>query len=316
MKNHAIYKNLDTSFVNLPALIKYLRREQFVGNIRVELNGYEADVTFSANEQLRVREYDRVAGRISEDEDSLQRLLIRARAPGGIINVYQEIEESVAETVIEEIAEDVPLIETRAPIVEEVPVLVEAASNVVNIVLKPTHQNGNSKKTKAATSLVEEDFPRINSAAPKLSFEFSNKFENKARQNNLDPQDWQMLLNVTAELLDTIDKTLAEANLEFAAAFEKARAEIADDYPFLKPSAGIFSYKNGKIIVREQINSKLFAASINESLRRILEKLGKNPKFLNIYLTVVQKIIILIEQRKPLYDKFCITPRLARTIGI
>lgn len=125
-----------------------------------------------------------------------------------------------------------------------------------------------------------------------------------------------MLLNLTAELLNTVDATLGEANLEFAAAFEKARSDVANDFPFLNPSAGVFAYRDGKIVVREQINPQLFAASINESLRRILEKLGKNPKFLNVYLTTVQKIILLIEKRRPLYDKFAVTPQLARIIGI
>jgi hypothetical protein len=115
-----------------------------------------------------------------------------------------------------------------------------------------------------------------------------------------------MLLNLTAELLSAIDKSLAGANLEFTLAFAKARTEIMSDYPFLNPASGIFDYRTGKITVSEQINAKLFAASINEILRRILEKLGRNPKFSNA----------LIEKRKPLYDKFFITPQLAKTIGI
>jgi hypothetical protein len=125
-----------------------------------------------------------------------------------------------------------------------------------------------------------------------------------------------MVLNLTAELLNTIDKSLAEANLEFALAFEKARTEISGDYPFLNPASGVLEYKNGKIIVRRQINVQLFTASINETLRRILEKLGRNPKFSNVYLITTHRILGLIEKRQPLYDKFFITPRLAKIIGI
>ncbi len=120
---------------------------------------------------------------------------------------------------------------------------------------------------------------------------------------------------MTAELLSTIDKSLAEANLEFAAAFEKARAEISGDYPFLNPAADIFDYVNGKIIVRRQMDAKLFTAGINETLRRILEKLGRNPKFSNVYLITTHRILALIEKRKPLYDKFFITPQLEKILG-
>ena len=55
MKNRPIHENLDTSFVNLSALVRYLRRRQFVGNVRVELSGYEADIVLTAVNQMRVR---------------------------------------------------------------------------------------------------------------------------------------------------------------------------------------------------------------------------------------------------------------------
>ena len=314
MENRPIHENLDTSFVNLSALIKYLRRRRFVGSIRVEVTGYEADVALTAAGELRVREHDRIAGRISEGEEALQRLLIRAREPGGNINVYQETEESAAplETIEpsrQEVAATAPL----GKISVAAAIAVEQAT--VDFIAKPPHQNGNSKTAQIKSPVIENCPPKQNPDPP-LPFELANQVEDQARRTDFTAQDWQMLLNLTAELLNTVDSTLAEANLEFAAAFEKARYEIANDYPFLNPSAGIFNYKNSKIIVREQINAQLFAASINESLRRILEKLGKNPKFTNVYLTTVQKIIVLIEKRQPLYDKFSVTPQLARILGI
>lgn len=306
MKNRPIHENLDTSYVNLSALVRYLRRRQFVGNIRVELSGYEADITLTAANEMRVREHDRIGGRVSEGEEALQRLLIRAREPGGIINVYQAVEEekTAAQTI-----ETAAVKEVVQPIEEKLIV-----AETVQVAAKLPVQNGNGN---GAHKIAEKNPADVSQdSAAKLPFEFKNNFENKARQTNLSTQDWQMLLNLTAELLSQIDKTLAEANLEFSLAFEKARGEIAGDFPFLDPARGVFEYRNGKIIVREQINHKLFAASINETLRRILEKLGRNPKFSNVYLLTTHKILALIERRKPLYDKFSITPQLARTIGI
>ncbi|MDQ3179604.1 MAG: hypothetical protein M3Q33_03690 [Acidobacteriota bacterium] len=244
MKNRPVHENLDTSFVNLSALIKYLRRRQFVGNVRVELGGYEADVILTAENGLKVREHDLITGRISEGEEALQRLLIRAREPGGIIHVYQTIEETAK-----------PSIEKRAQITEEKPVAAVPPKN----------------------EKVTEDVPKQNLKLPKFPFELSNRVE--AKQTNLSPSDWEMLLDLTGELLRTIDKNLAEANLNFSTAFEKARLEISGDYPFLSPISGVFDYKNGKILMEKQVNATLFVAGINETLRRILEKLGKNQKF-------------------------------------
>ena len=282
--------------------MRYLRRRQFAGNIRVELSGYEADIALTAAGEMRVREYDRIAGRISEGEEAMQRLLIRAREPGGTINVYQEIEKSAAP------------VEEPVETVEKLPVAAEEKQTVVSLAAKMPHQNGNSKIAQVESPAFENDLPTENNLPTDFPFELSNKYEAAAKQQNLPAEDWQMLLNLTAELLNTIDSSLAEANLEFAAAFEKARSEISHDYPFLNPVSNVFEYKNGRISMRRQINAKLFTASINEALRQILDKLGRNPKFLNIYFITTQRVVELIAIRKPLYDKFFITPQLEKTV--
>jgi hypothetical protein len=327
MKSRLIHENLDTSYVNLSALVRYLRRRQFVGNVRVELSGYTADITLTGENHMRVREHDRIAGRVSEGDEALQRLLIRAREPGGIINVYQTVEE---ENMPPE--NFLPLLQKDEQPIEENPFTIQAEQKVVSIAAKLAHQNGNSKngnhkngnhkngnhengKIELPISVEDLTSPKLNSL--EFPFELSNSFEARARQtNNLAPSDWQLLLNLIAELLGAIDKILAESDLVFTLAFEKARMEISADYPFMNPASGIFDYRMGKITVREQINAQLFVASINEALRRILEKLGRNPKFSNVYLITTHKILALIEKRKPHYDKFSITPQLARIIGI
>ncbi|MGC2238963.1 MAG: hypothetical protein WA584_22605 [Pyrinomonadaceae bacterium] len=279
MKHRPIHENLDTSFVNLQALIRYLRRRGFAGKIHVGMSGYEANIYLNEANQLKAVEHDQIAGRIAEGEDALQRILIRSREPGGIVNVYQEIEETEA---------------VAAP---------QAQITVENLPKAPTIQN---------IKPISVQLPKPQS--PPL--EFTNNVEDKARQTNLSPGDWQMLLNLIGELLGTIDKTLAQANLDFAAAFQKARGEISTDYPFLSPASNNFRYDNGKITMSEQVSAKLFTASIMEILQKMLEKLGANPKFSALCNEVKQKINALTQHRKPLYDKFSITKQLEKITGV
>ena len=89
MKKKPIHQNLNTSFVNVTALVRYLRDLQFVGSIRIELSSYEADIIFSSSTKITGREYDHIAGRISHGEQALQRILIRAKEPHGRIHVYR-----------------------------------------------------------------------------------------------------------------------------------------------------------------------------------------------------------------------------------
>ncbi len=320
MKNRPIHENLDTSFVNLSALIKYLRRRQFVGQVRIELSGYEADVYLTAESLLRVREYDHIAGRIAEGEEALQRILIRSREPGGIINVYQSVSES--EIVVEKVENKAPLAPPIAkPIIEPM----AAIQNEPLIVeTKGTNGNGNGQpkvdlpvnghaKNSAETTSKPDQSPLLapKSILPNLPFEFTNKVEAKAKQPSLSNEERELLMNLTSELLGTVDRSLGMAKLDFTTAFQKACAEISADYPFL----AALDYRKGKINFHGQTNPKFFIAGILEALRRILEKLGAKPKFGEVYRYVTQRILALIHQRRPFYDKFFITKPLEKILG-
>lgn len=336
MKNRPIHENLDTSFVNLSALLRYLRRRQFAGNIRVELSGYEADIVLTGENQMNVREYDRIAGRIAEGEEALQRLLIRAREPGGIIHVYQHVANTETvqkeEVKIENNATEVlkPEVETFQTAAVEIKktvaangksTIVEAAPPTVpTLFVKPAAPLAESAKkieiVKQPEAAKPEKLVETRPTLPDFPFILSNNFEAKAKQKQLSAEDWQQLLNLTGELLQTIDECLAKAQLDFTAAFQKAGAEVSADYPFLNPQAEIFVYRRGRIGMSEQTNAKIFAAGINETLRRILEKLGASEKFAEVHRYTVHKIIALVHHRKSLYDKFSITPQLEKNLGI
>lgn len=342
MKNRPLHENLDTSFVNLSALLRYLRRRQFVGSIRVELSGYEADIVLNKENQMNVREYDRIAGRIAEGEEALQRLLIRAREPGGIIHVYQqtaETEKTQAESIskptikIPNLSAETPpraaaqltetaVTEAKKAVANGNSVTVKAVPAEIPPAVKvlPT-TGGDAAKIEIIKQPAIEKNEKPAAAKPKIKlpdfpFELSNHFEGKAKKNRLSGEEWQTLLNLTGELLKTIDDCLVKAKLDFTAAFQKAGAEVSADYPFLNPTAEIFVYKHGKLGMSEQTNAKIFAAGINEALRRILDKLAASPKFAEVHRYTVHKIIALIHQRKPLYDKFSITPQLEKNLGI
>jgi hypothetical protein len=89
-KSRPVYEHLDTTFVNLAALLRYLQQRGFVGRIHVVLAEYEAEVLLDEGGGApRVREVDYATGRRAEGDDALPRLLVRAREPGGLINVYE-----------------------------------------------------------------------------------------------------------------------------------------------------------------------------------------------------------------------------------
>lgn len=313
MKNRPIHENLDTSFVNLSALIKYLRRRQFAGHVRIELSGYEADIYLTVGNGLKMREYDHIAGRVAEGEEALQRILIRSREPGGIINVYQ----TVAENEVVEKSEIV--VEKKEPIRKET---IAAPVESKPLTAQTNGANGKPKveiPANGSGSNVETEPPKREESSfapktifPNVPFEFTNKVEAKAKQPSLSKEDREMLLSLMGELLGTIDRSLAMAKLEFPTAFHKACAEISADYPFLKT----LDYGKGKIYYADQTNPKFFVAGVLEALRRILDKLAVNPKFAEIHRYSVQRILALIHGRRPFYDRFSITKPLEKILGV
>lgn len=300
MKTLPFYENLDTSFVNLAALLRYLRERQFIGQVRVRLNGYQAEITLDARNRMTVEEHDQIAGRIAEGDEVLQRLLIRAREPGGSINVYQFVEGDETSEQKVSVGAAKPI---EKPRIEKEFLSFASASN--------------GKKEKISDAALADDFlnlvPRNHSPLP---FEFTNRVENRARQTQISAEDWQTLLQIVGELLGAADEVLTNANLNFTTIFAKARAEISGDYPFLNPASGLFFYSNGKAELNEKVSAKLFAASINEALRRVLNELAEDSHFSEVHRDATQKILAILHHRKPLCDRFFITPQLEKILGV
>jgi hypothetical protein len=106
-KSRPVHENLDTTYVNLAALVRYLQGRDFKGWVHIELDEYDADILLNAGEAPRVRETDHATGRTGEGEAALQRLLVRAREPGGLVSVYEgEREEITADDSASRVSAD------------------------------------------------------------------------------------------------------------------------------------------------------------------------------------------------------------------
>jgi len=90
-----LYENLDTSFVNLWALLRYLSQRSFIGRVHVELKDYTADVFLTGSNHPLVHEVDREAGSDVVEDAALHRLVLRVRESPGSISVYEGAEETV-----------------------------------------------------------------------------------------------------------------------------------------------------------------------------------------------------------------------------
>src|SRR3981081_4412125 len=95
-KSRVVHENLDTTFVNLWALLRNLSQRGFIGRVRVELKDYTADVFMTGSSTPLVHEIDRAAGSDTLEEAALHRLALRGRATPGTIPVSEGGDETVA----------------------------------------------------------------------------------------------------------------------------------------------------------------------------------------------------------------------------
>jgi hypothetical protein len=84
------FDSLSTSFVNLGGLIRYLREQGFKGSLRIALNAYEAEVFLNGSKDAIVIEVDPVSRVTSQAEGAMERLVVHAREPGGLITVHDD----------------------------------------------------------------------------------------------------------------------------------------------------------------------------------------------------------------------------------
>src|SRR5258708_20063465 len=90
-ESRLVYKNLDTSYLNLPALLRYLQQRGFSGRVHFEREEYEVDVLMNGENDLNVRQTDLGNSQVLEGDEALGQLLARAGAPGGLVSVFVNV---------------------------------------------------------------------------------------------------------------------------------------------------------------------------------------------------------------------------------
>lgn len=282
MNKYPIHKNLSTSFVNLSALVRHLRSLQFVGSIQLELSSYEAEIELMEDNVIKAREQDHIAGRLSFGEDALQRIMIRAKEPGGLIHVYKEEDRTNGEGVYVDRS---------------------IAAGARKMAAGP------ADKPAAQTKRVEDIFS--SAATDDSPIQKPNKVIEEVT-----PQNWMELLALISELMQTIDESLTKGNFDFSEAFKNACGFVSFEYPFLDPETDVFSYQDGFISVRKRLSSSEMISGIVAALARIMLRLREDSYFGNAYHLAMHRLRVLANRRKVQFDTFGLSRELQKIIGI
>lgn len=298
MKDRQFFENLDTSFIRLEALVRYMSRRNFIGSIYVKFTGYVGEITFTPEKKLRVTEKDQIAGRVISGEKAFNSIVSRSAASGGIINVVQSL--NVLPRVVAHAAEDAG--DGKAA---------DAANGNGN-------SNGISKIVQHVR--IEPKSPDAVRARGSLSqrpdfpFDLANHFEMHETDAAEPGVDLELMTDVTSDLLSTIDHALRHAGLDFSAALQKACADVSNKHPFLDPQKRLFKYSQGFVFISPKNELNTFATGVGDTLARIFDRLNSSPKYGKVHRYTVQKVRQLLHTRRVEFEKAGLMPHVDRAL--
>lgn len=236
-----LYENLDTSFVNVWALLRYLSQRSFIGRVHVELENYSADVFVNGSETPLVHEIDRDAGTDVIEEAALHRLVLRVRESTGSINVYEGVSESIPPQI--ESAKDSP------PPADEIAADLEAAT--------PEAIVSSAGKDEEETVVATDTVTVVSSASD---------------------GEWSDTMRVSGELIAGVERAATSLGADFASLFRQTRISLADDYAFLDPMTGQLRYENSSVTMNGESQPQGYVAGVSEALRRVVDQIATGER--------------------------------------
>lgn len=278
-----IHENLNTSFIDLSAMVEHLRGLQFVGSIHLEMSSYDADILFTDAGQILSREYDHTAGRISYGEHALESILERAKEPCGRINVYQSE------------------LETKECFNTGVYLDKNISRRARQTLFGLSDQW--ASRYYPLIDLTEDNDGSID--LPKVPFALRSSASEFDETND----DWRELLQLTGELLRTIEIALLRLNFDFAAAFENACVFASSEMHFIDPETG-FRYQNGEVTVGEIVSTQAFVSGTTAALSHVFTRLREESEIGNLLHPTLHSVRLFINYEFDKFEKFGILTKL------
>ena len=238
-----LYENLDTSFVNVWALLRYLSQRSFIGRVHVELENYSADVFVNGSETPLVHEIDRDAGTDVVEEAALHRLVLRVRESSGSINVYEGVSESIPPQT-ESALESLPPADEITSVAEP-----EAAT--------PQAIESSAGKDEDETVVATDTVTVVRSA---------------------NDGEWSETMRVSGELIAGVERAATSLGADFASLFRETRISLADDYAFLDPMTGQMRYENSSVTMNGESQRQGYIAGVSEALRRVVDQIATGER--------------------------------------
>jgi hypothetical protein len=310
-KSRVVYENLDTTFVNLWALLRNLSQRGFIGRVHVELKDYTADVFMTGSSTPLVHEIDRAAGTDTLEEAALHRLVLRVRETPGTITVFEGPDEAVA-------------VSANAKTKNEADVAPKSGADDL-----PKHYLADAHtETEIDPGAGTQPEPKRKSP-PKWSSSDSQTLTDEsedelsrasqAATEPIDEIEWSAIVKASGELIGGVERALTGPGADFTSLFKAACLELADDYTFLDPMTGEFRYANSVVTLTGAATGAApngpYVVGISEALRRVVDRVATGDNARRVRERVALELFSVARQRKEILARSGFLPQLDRIAG-
>src|SRR5215471_662587 len=287
-----LYRNLDTTFVNLWSLLRHLSERGFVGRVHVDLKDYSADIFLDGSDTPVTREIDQTAGTDTMESGALHRVVLRARATPGTISLFEGAHEALPPE-----APPATELSAAAPPLQQPAEPSPGANPASPETLRAAEQVRAAKSTPAAIELsgetpVDEQIYRAGSY-----------------------QDWPAILTATGEIVAAVERAIVAMGSNFTPLFEKVRLELADDYVFLDPIVKTFHYSAGVASLKNEPAVSVFVSGISEALRRTVDRVAVGDRARRVRERVALEMLSVARQRTHVLERSGFRAQLDRIAG-
>jgi len=312
-KSRVLYDNLDTTFVNLWALLRKLSGRGFIGRVHVELKDYTADVFMTGSNTPLVHEIDRVAGTDTLEEAALHRLVLRVRETPGTISVFEGPDEAVsvqstASQQFNSVALD--------------PISSSGAGDLA-VHYEPEEQTETEPPagdeptlTPAFESPPPPSLPESEPHAPVAERNFAvAPAQSVDAAEPIDEIEWGAIVKVGGELVAGIERAVSGAGADFAPLFNAARLGLADDYVFLDPLSGQLSYANSVLTLTGVVPASSFVSGLSEALHRVVDRVASGDRARRVRERAALELFSVARKRNEILARSGFLSQLDRIAG-
>jgi hypothetical protein len=288
-KSRVVHENLDTTFVNLWALLRSLSQRGFIGRVRVEMKDYTADVFLTGSDTPLVHEVDRAAGTDTLEEAALHRLVLRTRETPGTISVFEGADEAVS-------VQSTAARETETGAVRDLSAEPILTPSIATPAAEPSPESNREEQSFAALSTPIAEPPARDAEPP-------------------DEIEWAAVVKATGELIGGVERAVTGAGDDFASLFDTVRLELADDYTFLDPMSDSFAYSNSVVTLDPEMPANSYVAGLSEALRRVVDRVATGDRARRLRERVALELFSVARKRSEILARSGFLAQLDRIAG-